>query len=279
MLLEKEDILTVSTCVTALTDIEIDEDEQQQNQQHHSEEQQLLLKKKRRYVKLKDSQLIHINNRSNDPYKIKVPKLSNHDIKRKLPDMILNILNSLDSILIKSFFHTFTHSDTFLRRQIMSVSHRERELERITFYGPSEISDFIFASALISPDRILMMTNSTFITRSDSFRTEIIIDLSIEGTWPYDTNPMKVGHFLRNLYCIDQTSNITTTSDDNCNDNGINVEKILHEHHLHRLPLPIRIYGEGKITLIVSEKDEIDEITYVTYGLYSRSEEMKEPSI
>eukprot|EP01040_Poterioochromonas_malhamensis_P011567 gene11567-12616_t len=276
MFLEKEDILTVSSCVTALTDIEIDEDEhqEQQNKQHHSE-QQLLFKKKRRYVKLKDSQLIHINNISNDRYKIKVPKLSNHDIKRKLPCMILNTLNSLDSILIKSFFHTFTHSDTFLRRQIMSISHRERELERITFYGPSEISDFMFASALICPDRILTMMNSTFITRSDSFRTEIIIDLSIEGTWPYDTNPMKVGHFLRNLYCIDNT----TTSDDNDNDNGINVEKILHQHHLHRLSLPIRIYGEGKITLIVSEKDEIDEITFATYGLYTRSEEMKEPSI
>lgn len=165
-----------------------------------SNELQHKRKKKRTYMKLKDRQLIHFNNISTNPYKIKIPKVPSDDIRRKYPIMFLNITNSLDASMMYPFFQHFTHPNTVFWRQVLNPQQPDREIERLGFYGPDEIFSYMFALALVAPDRVLRMTNASIITKSDSYRTEIVLEGDGDATWPYETDPVKAGHFLLSLY-------------------------------------------------------------------------------
>lgn len=222
-------------------------------------------KKKRQYIKLKNKKSVHINNISNNPYRVRIPKVPSDDIRRKYPMMIINTLNSLDATLMHSFFQQFTHPESALYKQILSKDEPEQEVERLSFYGADDIFSYMFAVSLITPDRAIRICNTKIITRSDTFRTEIILEGEATGTWPYDTDPIKVGHFLQ--YIFNQTSQECKRP----NNDVSRLERLYNQHHLRLAKTPLRMYAKGKITLVINniyERQELDEIYYSTYGIY-----------
>mmetsp|Transcript_13811 Transcript_13811/g.15000 ORF Transcript_13811/g.15000 Transcript_13811/m.15000 type:complete len:283 (+) Transcript_13811:13-861(+) len=221
-------------------------------------------RKRRQYVKLKDSRSFHINNASANPYRIRIPKVPSEDIRRKYPIMIMNTLNSLDTSLMHAFFHQFTHPESALQRQVFNANEPDQEIQRISFYGADNIFSYMFATTLINTDRVLRAHDIKIITRSDTFRTEIVIDGEGSATWIYDTDPIKIGHFLQYIF-LETTQELKRP----CSDIS-GLERLYNRQHLRLAKKPIQINGKGRITLVINdirERQTIDEIYFASYGV------------
>ncbi len=157
------------------------------------------------------SQIMHVNNISKDPTKIRLPKMLKNDIRRQYPIMFVNMLNSGDLDLIELFFKTYTTAQSEFSKYIhidplpgntLAVQDlkeiRERE-DLISLHALNDVINFVILLLLLSPDRIIQMKRSEIITRSDSFRTEINIYFELKGTRISNWTPIEVGRFLLSL--------------------------------------------------------------------------------
>lgn len=230
------------------------------------------VRKKRKYCKLIRSQMVHVNNISSDPYKVRLPKIPSSDIRRMYPLMFLNTMNLMDVSVMRSFFERCTHPDSVLKRQIMSRDGLGRELERLSFYGSQDMFSYSFVLAMLCPDRVLQLTRDPIIiTRSDNYRTEIVLEGDTYATWPYDTDPVKAGHYLLSLLNRTQSQLREESADSAIS----SLERMFKQHHLRLAKCPIKVKISGKITLVINnihERAELDEINIASYGLFDTAE-------
>ena len=142
----------------------------------------------------------HVLNISKDPSVVKLPRVPKDDIRRKYPIMLMNTLNGMDLPKLYHFISLFTHPQTLLKRQTMSPRDPSLETESFSFYGREEIFRYMYVLGLLGPDRVFKLNHCSIITRSTTYRTEIVLDCTIEVNYLYGTDASKAGEFLRNFH-------------------------------------------------------------------------------
>eukprot|EP01040_Poterioochromonas_malhamensis_P012028 gene12028-13139_t len=217
-------------------------------------------------------------------YKIRIPRLPSDDIRIKYPMMLVNALR--DASKLNLFIHQFTHPNSVFIRQIVHPLNPKREIERICFYGPEDIFRYIFALTLINPDRALNMSKSRVVTRSNNkSRTEVILDAEGKTIWFHNTDPIQLGHFLINektnnhLPCKDLTTTTSNKKRGNPDSEASSLEHLFH-HHFRISNKPLKVQVKVRLTIGISnlsDRHEIDEMCFTSYGLYQSAETIELP--
>lgn len=244
------------------------------------------------------AQTIHVLNLSNDPSKVRLPRIPAEDLRRKYPTMLMNVLNSMDLEKLVDFFQTFAHDQTILKRQVLSSSEPFREIQSYSFYGTRDLLLYLHLLNVQGPDRVIQMKgDASIITRSDTFRTEIVFDFSVHSSYLYQIEPSWIAFFfleanekIKQLKrerllleaddlqsCADLFTEQLQIADESASQRFVKelkscvseLEKLFKET-FPRLEEPREITFDGKMILIVNniyEQEQIDEIIMQSHGL------------
>eukprot|EP01040_Poterioochromonas_malhamensis_P013424 gene13424-14764_t len=210
-------------------------------------------------------QKFHVNNASSKPYKVVVPRVLATDIRKHYSTMFFNLLNNADADLIALFFQKFTNCNTVVQNVLLP---RPKENKRQTLQNPAfdqpltqdfttfhDITKFLEAMLLSIPDRVLTMKTAHVITRSNSFKTEIVVTLRCVAHKVFDLDPAELAAMLESMK--QQLGG---------------AENISEEHMITMMkgafsPTPIPAVVEGRYVLIVNdyrESNKIDKIILET---------------
>eukprot|EP01033_Poteriospumella_lacustris_P003737 gene3738-2648_t len=130
---------------------------------------------------------------------ISVPRVLKRDIRRQYPKMIVNILNNSDFNLFHSFFRTFSVGIKDIRFRVKDshgvpfqttdqFSHLfKRDLPEIFAYqGYAWIFFHWYIMSTLNPDQIVRIEEAKIVTRSDSSKSKVSLDVSVDFHRMYD---------------------------------------------------------------------------------------------
>lgn len=108
--------------------------------------------------------------------------------------MLVNVTNSHDISLFKSFYETYGHKDIIFRHSRLDFDFDKKIMEyfendknpHFCLKGVQEMVNFEFIRHQLSPDQAITIKESAIKTRSDSDKSEIICTLSVTFTRLYD---------------------------------------------------------------------------------------------
>ena len=209
-------------------------------------------------MKKSEFKAFHFHNVSRNCLEVKLPRIPKSDIRRDYPFMLINVLNTMDTLLLRDFLSSFTHSKTILKRRIMSQRLPACETQSISFYGTEDIFYFIFVMGLLGPDRVFQLNNCSIVTRSTTYRTEIIIECTVDVHFLYDASAAQIAEFL---------TSTNASRGLNCSPKQLlsscqQVEETL-QRRFTLFPLPLKYTGARKITLVIDniyQQEELDAI-------------------
>lgn len=124
--------------------------------------------------------------------------------------MFFNLMLNADSDFIPLFFQRYTSCNTLVESILLPrpssnpritrghVARFEQPLTQ-TFTKFLDIVRFFEGLALSIPDRVLTMKNAVVITRSNSFKTEVVVDFRIQGTKIFDVDPAEMAALLESM--------------------------------------------------------------------------------
>lgn len=215
----------------------------------------------------------HIHNISKKPNEIRLPRIPKEDIRKQYPTMFLNIMNSMDFDLIASFYEECCSDNIQFRREVVSSVDHSRVIQSCVVRGVEEIVLLLRVVNLIYPDRIFRAIEAPrIITKSDTFRTEIIIDYSLTGHLIFNTDVIQAMNFIlvfQEQYLKRQRLNPTVSF---CPMNSEGYLKEFETSFFQRfslLPSPEVSELQGQFFIMINnvyESEEIDEITMRSYG-------------
>ncbi len=208
-------------------------------------------------------QKIHVHNASSKPYKVVVPRVLATDIRKHYATMFFNLLNNADADLIALFFQKFTNCNTVVQNVLLP---RPEENKRQTLQNPDfdqplmqdfttfhDITKFFEAMLLSVPDRVVTMKTAHVITRSNSFKTEIVVTFRCVGHKVFDLDPAELAALFEGMK--QQLGG---------------AENISEEHMATMMkeafsPTPVPLVADGRYVLIVNdyrESNKIDKIIF-----------------
>lgn len=130
---------------------------------------------------------------------ISIPRVLKRDIRRQYPKMIANILNNADFNLFHSFFRTFSVGTNDIRLRVKDAhgvpfettdqySHLfKRDLPEIFAYqGYAWIFFHWYIMSALNPDQIVRVEDANIITRSDTEKSQVSLDVSVDFHRMYD---------------------------------------------------------------------------------------------
>lgn len=172
---------------------------------------ELKVKKKRIYKKRKRV-------RKKDPFHI--PRLLKRDLRRQFPLMMVNVFNSHDFPLIRSFFLTFGSRDIVLKKNPLTLefktNNRNNELFHVKDDGQWMLSGaqwiiyHWYILSRINPDQVIRLEETTIHTSSVSSKSKISFVIEVDFTRIYDIEDDKfvdnIFNFLRSLEASHQPS-------------------------------------------------------------------------
>lgn len=147
--------------------------------------------------------------RRNRNYILIVPRA---DIRRKYPQMLVNILNMQSVPLLYSFFVTYSSHDLVCRHQlgawkfsdIATANYLTSPLTCTTYRGPLYMIMYFAILLQLIPDEVVRLKSGTIRTSSVRSTTEIECDMQWEFTLLYQVNPMQLSDVI--LQHIDNQS-------------------------------------------------------------------------
>lgn len=130
---------------------------------------------------------------------ITVPRVLKRDVRRQYPKMIANILNNSDFKLFHSFFRTFSIGIKDIRFRVKDshgvlfettdqFSHLfKRDLPEIFAYqGYAWIFFHWYIMSTLNPDQIVRIEEAKIFTRSDTSKSTVALDVSVDFHRMYD---------------------------------------------------------------------------------------------
>lgn len=116
-----------------------------------------------------------------------IPPVVKHDIRRHYSRMVINVANSCDIPLLKSFLETYGALDKFAYSFEMDQGHYSRNNSNIFLLNSlHETLHFYTIRDRFLPDAVANVTNTRVVTRSDSDKCEIHCELTVRMTIRYD---------------------------------------------------------------------------------------------
>lgn len=116
-----------------------------------------------------------------------VPPVVKHDIRRHYSRMLINVANSSNISLLKSFLETYGTLDAFVYSFEMDQEHSSRCNSNVFLLRSlQETLHFFTVRDRFFPDAVANLTNTRVVTRSDSDRCEIHCDMIVRVTIRYD---------------------------------------------------------------------------------------------
>lgn len=119
-----------------------------------------------------------------------VPPVVKHDIRRHYSRMLINVANSSNIPLLKSFLETYGTLDKFVYSFEMDQEHSSCLLrcnsKVFLLRSLQETLHFYTVRDRFFPDAVANLTNTRVVTRSDSDTCEIHCDMTVRVTIRYD---------------------------------------------------------------------------------------------
>lgn len=132
--------------------------------------------------------------RKRDP--LYIPRLLKRDLRRQFPVMMVNVFNSHDFDLIRSFFLTFGSRNMALKKNPLTLdfftTNKNNKLfsvkddGRWMLHGPQWIIYHWYILSRINPDQVIKIEESTIHTSSGTSKSRISFVLEINFTRIYD---------------------------------------------------------------------------------------------
>jgi hypothetical protein len=124
------------------------------------------------------------------PLSSEAPKVMKNDIRRYFGKMMLNTINSGDSLQIQSFFQTFMiQSGKLVMKH--TVPPELNIPPKVIVDGPRMVPYVLLGAFVLVPDISLKAKNTTIITSNSWSGTKIVIDLEMHGTKIFEMGPRK----------------------------------------------------------------------------------------
>lgn len=197
---------------------------------------------------------IHVHNASRKPYKVVLPRVPPTDIRKQYGLMFLNAINHADAQFIDLFFRKFSS-----RSICLEIGHQPSPLEKLQthfFQNPNDVVRSFEGLTVSVPDRVLTMKRAVLITRSNTFKTEIIVDFKVVGTKIFDIDPLQMAAVIESMK--DKMGAIENIRKED-------VLKIMAESFTPPTPRPLEQEGRYVITINdYRESCKIDKILFQT---------------
>lgn len=149
-------------------------------------------------LECKDSNQSILGKRIRYKYYVRLPRVLKRDIRRQYPLMVGNVMNNHDLSHLQSFLQTFSANEVFFELKNtastlgIECSDRFEHLFRqdvpevLNYRGYQWIFYYWHVLTALSPDHIVRIHNSQIISRSDSSRSKVAMDISVDFTRMYD---------------------------------------------------------------------------------------------
>jgi hypothetical protein len=213
--------------------------------------------------------------RKKDP--LFIPRVLKRDLRRQFPIMMVNVFNSHDYALTRSFFLTFSSPSLQLIKNPLTLdffsTNQNNQLFRVkdnghwTLHGPDWIIYHWHVLNRINPDQVIKLEYSTIHTTSGTTKSKISFVLEIRFTRIFDIEDDKfVDHmfdFIRNVKPSDISSdlNVINSSVEFLDPFDFYVQKTGVSMPLLRTPQYVRMRARASYYFDENKHIEMVEIT------------------
>jgi hypothetical protein len=189
--------------------------------------------------------------RNSTPPLFSLPRILKRDLRKKLPIMLNNVMNSHDSILVKSFFSTFCRGDGCQLQQSCTFNS-----DVVSYEMPSVDHIISYMSCFLEsiPDSIFRMSHFQLKRRSDTEGTEIVCYVTCYGTSIYPLTPPDIAKHVLKSFAGEKNENEFLSNYDVLNPASI------HTCGLPRLEKPDSKIVYVTLTMTIDEEKRIQRI-------------------
>ena len=192
-------------------------------------------------------------------------RILNADIRKKFSFMFANVINSYDSHLLHAFFDKFTTSDVNYTKILNSST--------INIVGNDLLSHYFIATLLLSPDKVIRLTDTNIKQRSDSREVELISEFELNFTKLYNYSPLTLIDSIKKLHELslippivtrENLSRTVSTTVMTSRDSFTSDQPPPHAWQLlfPRAESPSAMCVTGKITFTLNENRKINKILW-----------------
>jgi hypothetical protein len=142
------------------------------------------------------------------------PRILKHDVRRLMPCMLRNVLNSTDAVFISSFFrlHATPHSALTMRFHNSSVDFTN------LFHGRHLHTPYWLGMLRLMPDKVLDIDHPRLVTQFGSLRCRLEMDVRVYGVKLYN---ILLDVYLQQLL-VDFEAYIASNNNNDNSDNNDN---------------------------------------------------------